>query len=113
MIPNTFKIITVVFMFGCLIFFYCKDIETEKKIDPNFKIILQNLKDNSKLDQQISVVFKVNEDITDLHKRVLKNNKVKIIANIGHIYTASLPANKVYNLADAVIVDHHGEIQQP
>jgi len=90
----------------CLIFFSCKDIETEKKIDPDLKLRIKNLAKTSQLDQKLSIVFKVNEDITDLHRQVLQNNKVKIIANIGHIYTASVPANKIYNLAKMKFIDY-------
>ena len=103
---NLVTAIVSTFLFLCLNFLFCKDIEVDKKIDPNFKPFLQNLKDNSQLNQKVSVVFKVNEDITDLHLRVLKNNDVNIIANIGHIYTASLPASKIYNLAKLKFVEY-------
>ena len=100
-----FKKFSLILLF-CLTFFFCKDIETEKKIDPNLKLRIKNLNETSQLDQNVSVVFKVNEKITDLHLQVLRNNKVKIIANIGHIYTASLPARKIYGLAKMKFVDY-------
>ena len=100
-----FKKISLILLF-CSTFFFCKDIETEKKIDPNLKLRIKNLNETSQLDQKLSVVFKVNEDITDLHRQLLRKNEVKIIANIGHIYTASLPARKIYDLAKMKFVDY-------
>lgn len=100
-----FKKISLILLF-CSTFLFCKDIETEKKIDPNLKLRIKNLNETSQLDQKLSVVFKVNEDFTDLHRRLLRKNEIKIIANIGHIYTASLPARKIYDLAKMKFVDY-------
>lgn len=84
----------------------CKQEELEKKIDPNLKTTLKALKANSRLDQNISIVFKVNEPLTDLHRAVLQRKKIKILANIGHIYTASLPADRIMDLAQMKFVDY-------
>ena len=100
---NVLKTIFICFIL-CIIFLTCKD--AEKKIDANLKLNIKNLKETSRLDQNLYIVFKVNEDITDLHLQVLRKNKVKIIANIGNIYTASLPAKKVYNLAKLKFVEY-------
>ena len=106
MLSNLFLKKFFILFFVCPTFFFCKDIETEKKIDPNLKLRIKNLNETSQLDQKLSVVFKVNEEVTDLHRQLLRKNEIKIIANIGPIYTASLPARKIYDLAKMKFVDH-------
>lgn len=83
----------------------CKDNEAEKKIGANLKFKIKQLYDSSKNDQILNVVLKSNETLTDFHKKVLQNKGVKILANIGNIYTASLPARLVYELAGMKFVD--------
>ena len=100
-----FKKLSVLLLF-CSILFFCKDIESEKKIDPGLRLHIKNQQTASQLNRPIIIVFKVNEEITDLHLQVLRRNKVKIIANIGHIYTASLPARKIFDLAKMKFVDY-------
>lgn len=87
------------------IFLTCKDQEAEKKIDANLRMQINNLQQTSRLDQTISIVFKTNETLTDLHKSVLKKQNINITANIGNIYTATLPANELYNLAKMKFVE--------
>ena len=89
----------VVLSFFCSVLFFCKDIEIEKKIDANLRLQLKNQKVASQLDQKLTIIFKVNEEITGLHRQVLSRIDVKIIANIGHIYTASIPARNIIDLA--------------
>ncbi len=88
------------------VFNFCKDEEIEKKIDPNLRLALKNLKATSQLDQRLSIVFKVNETLTEVNHDVLKNNSVKIIANIGKIYTASAFAHKIVDLAKMEFVEY-------
>ena len=90
---------TAVLLFFCSVLFFCKDIEIEKKIDANLRLKLKNQKTVSQLNQKLTIVFKVNEDLTDLHTQVLNRIDVKIIANIGHIYTATIPARNIIDLA--------------
>ncbi len=85
---------------------YCKDPMVEKKIDLNLKTELIRLKKSSKLNEQITILFKVNEELTDIHHDVLNNNGVKIKTNIGNIYTATIPAKSVYNLAKIRFIDY-------
>jgi len=87
------------------IFFACKDPGVEKKIDANLRLQLTTLKQTSQLDQNISVVFKTNEALTDLHKTVLQKQGINITANIGNIYTAKLPASSLYDLAKMKFVE--------
>jgi len=101
MIRQKFLIILIFF-----VFVGCKDPEAERKIDATLKAELVQLKQTSEMKQPITVLFRVNEDLTELHHVVLKKNDVKIKANIGSIYTATLPAKSVYNLAKMRFVDY-------
>jgi len=83
----------------------CKDPEVERKIDAHLKMQIQNLKDTSQLDKTIAIVFKSNEQLTDLHREMLNNKGIAIVANIGSIYTAKLPARSLYDLAKMRFVE--------
>jgi len=87
------------------VFLTCKDPEIERKIDANLRLQIKNLHATSQLDQNISIVFKTNETLTDLHKTVLKDKNINITANIGNIYTANLPASALYDLAKMRFVE--------
>lgn len=87
------------------VFLNCKDPEVERKIDANLRLQIKNLHATSQLDQSISIVFKTNETLTDLHKTVLKDKNINITANIGNIYTANLPASALYDLAKMKFVE--------
>lgn len=104
----TLKLNTISLMLFVLIFCIvrCKDPETEKKIDANLKAELIRLKNTSQLEQRITILFKVNEELTELHHAVLKKNGVEIGANIGHIYTGTIPAKSVYKFAKMRFVDY-------
>ena len=84
---------------------FCKDPEVERKIDAHLRLQVKELKEASQLDKTISIVFKSNEQLTDLHREVLQNKGIKIVANIGSIYTAKLPANSLYDLAKMKFVE--------
>ncbi len=84
---------------------FCKEPEVEKKIDAHLKLQVQNLKETSQLDKTISIVFKSNEQLSDLHHQVLENKGIEIVANIGSIYTAKLPARSLYDLAKMRFVE--------
>ena len=84
----------------------CKDPEVEKKIDANLKAELIKLKKTAQLDKQITILFKVNEELSDLHQIMLKKNGVKITANIGDIYTGKIPAKSVYSFAKMRFIDY-------
>jgi len=96
----------VVVLICCLILSFCKEVEIEKKIDPNLRLHLNNLKSASQLDQKITIIFKVNENITDSQHQVLRKHEIKVVSNIGHIYTASLPARKIPDLANMKFVEY-------
>lgn len=83
----------------------CKDPEAEKKIDAHLRLQIKTLQENAQLDKTLSILFKATEDLTDLHKSVLENKGVKITANIGRIYTATLPARFLYDLAKMKFVE--------
>ncbi len=83
----------------------CKDPEAEKKIDANLRMKIKSLNEKSQLDQTISIVFKSTEALTDLHREVLQKKGVQIVANIGQIYTAKLPARSLYDLAKMQFVE--------
>ena len=84
----------------------CKDPEVERKIDANLKAELIKLKKESNLEKQITILFRVNEELSELHHIVLKKNNVQIGANIGDIYTAKVPAKSVYNVAKLRFIDY-------
>lgn len=77
----------------------CKDPEIERKIDAHLRLQIKTLTASSQLDNNISIVFKTNEELTDEHKNVLQKQNINITANIGYIYTATLPARALYDLA--------------
>lgn len=84
----------------------CKDPEVEKKIDPNLKAELLKLKKTDQLDNNITILFKVNENLTEIHHIMLEKNNVVINANIGNIYTAVIPARSIYDFAKMRFVEH-------
>ncbi|MBN1155687.1 hypothetical protein JXB12_12285 [candidate division KSB1 bacterium] len=77
----------------------CRDPEAERKIDGNLKSELLHYKQKKELDKRIVILFKINEDLTELHHEMLADRGVEISANIGPIFTATIPAKQVYNLA--------------
>jgi len=85
--------------------FSCKDPDFEKKVDPGLKLQLQQLKQAGQLDTRIPLIFKVNEPVGEAHKAFLSNKEIKIMANIGPIYTASAPAHAVYDLSKMKFVE--------
>ncbi len=103
---NISRLVFVSLLGASLIFSGCKEEELSQKIDPTLLAALKSFDANSQRDQIISIVFKVNEPLTELHHSVLSRMKVKIIANIGPICTANLPAEKVVDLAKMKFVEY-------
>jgi len=95
----------IIFLIVIGTFQSCNDPEVERKIDAHLRLQIKNLNEASQLDKTISIVFKSNEQLTDLHREVLKNKGIEIVANIGLIYTAKLPANSLYDLAKMKFVE--------
>ncbi|MDZ7330874.1 MAG: hypothetical protein ONB13_08750 [candidate division KSB1 bacterium] len=83
----------------------CRDPEVEQKLDADLRLQVKALHEQRQLDQTISVVFKSIEPLTDLHREVLKKQGIEIMANIGQIYTAKLPARSLYDLAKMRFVE--------
>ncbi len=83
----------------------CRDPEVEQKVDADLRLQVKALYEQRQLDQSISVVFKSFEPLTDLHREVLKKQGIEIMANIGQIYTAKLPARSLYDLAKMRFVE--------
>jgi len=77
----------------------CNEPDVEKKVDAPLRLQLKTMQEAAQLDQDLSVVFKTSEPLTDLHKEVLRKKGIVLTANIGQIYTAKLPARAVYDLA--------------
>jgi len=92
----------------CLLFLFsgCKDAEVEKKIEPKLKAHLMQMKESNRLDERVTILFKINEELTDLHKEVMQDKGVEISANIGDIYTATIPAKSMYSFAKFRFVDY-------
>ncbi len=92
----------------CLLFafgFACKDPDVLKKMDENLKAELKRLSDAKQLDRQISIVIRTNEALTDTHLEVLKREGVEVSANIGNIYTITLPAKNLRGVARLKFID--------
>lgn len=102
---NTFLKLNYILGILMLFAFSCKDADFERKVDPGLKLQLKHLKEASQLDNKLPVLFKVTETLTEAHKSFLKEKNIKIIANIGPIYTAALPARSVYDLAKMKFVE--------
>ena len=102
------KIITIIIsvLLLLIIFYGCKDLEVERKIDANLRAELIKLKKKSELDRPITILFKVNQELTELHYNILKESNVNINANIGNIYTATVVAKSVYSVAKLKFVDY-------
>lgn len=100
---NLFSLVIILIVIGT--FLSCKDPEVERKIDAHLRLQIKNLNEASQLDKTISIVFKSNEQLTDLHHQVLQNKGIEIVANIGPIYTAKLPAKSLYDLAKMKFVE--------
>lgn len=102
--------IQFILLFSLLIVFSCKEKEIEKKIDPGLRLYLKHQKDASLLDQQATIVFKAKEDLTETQTKLLQKTDIKIISNNGSIYTASLPTQRIIDLAKMEFIEF---IQRP
>ena len=94
-------------LFGVLVIatLSCKDPEVERKIDAQLRMQIKMLIEADQLDRTLSIVFKSNGPLTDLHRQVLKDKGIEINANIGQIYTAKLQAQSLYDLAKMRFVE--------
>ena len=102
---STIHFLFTSFCIFILMILSCKDPEVERKLDASLRLQIKTLHEDSQLDQIISIVFKSNEALTDLHREVLQKKGIQIIANIGQIYTAKLPARSLYDLAKMRFVE--------
>ncbi|MBN2008507.1 hypothetical protein JW960_04080 [candidate division KSB1 bacterium] len=84
----------------------CRDPKVVQKMDGNLKAELKQLHETGHLDERIPILFRINEKFTDMHREVLEQKGVKISAHIGDLYTATVPANKVYDIAKFRFVDY-------
>lgn len=83
----------------------CKEEELDYKIDPSLRLEIKRLAKLNELDKELLVLLKVNEDLTDAHRVVLKKHDVSIIADIAHIHTAAIPAKSINKLAKLRFID--------
>lgn len=102
---STIHYLFIVFIMLVFTTLSCKDPEAERKIDAQLRLQIKTLNETAQLDKTISIVFKSNEPLTDLHRQVLKDKGIVINANIGQIYTAKLPARSLYDLAKMKFVE--------
>ena len=84
----------------------CRDKNAERKIDANLKTRLLQLKETNDLDKRVTILFRINEDLTELHHEVMENKGVEISTNIGSIYTATIPAKSIYGFAKMRFIDY-------
>ena len=96
----------IILFFAMFVLIGCKEVKWAKKVDPDLRLKLKNLEKTSELDKNLTILFRVNEPLSELHHSVLQRKKIKIIANIGPIYTATLPAKNVIDLAKMKFVDY-------
>jgi predicted methyltransferase len=83
----------------------CKDPAVEKKIDAHLRMKMMTLKQSAQAEATVAVVFKASETLTESHKMVLQKKGIHVTAGIGNIYSATLPANKIYDLAKMRFVE--------
>lgn len=83
----------------------CKDPAVEKKIDAHLRLKMMTLKQSAQAEAPVVVVFKSSETLTESHKMVLQKKGIRVTAGIGNIYSATLPAKKVYDLAKMKFVE--------
>lgn len=88
-----------------LILTQCKDPEVERKIDAHLRMKMMTLKESSQSESTVAVVFKSSEALTEQHKLVLQKKGIRITAGIGNIYSATLPAKSIYDLAKMKFVE--------
>ncbi len=106
MLNGHFKRLFFLLVLSCSLLLVCNQREIKKKLDPNLRLTLRNMKKSAPPYQPILVVFKVNENLTSSHKETLEKDSVHIISNIGQIYTASLPTQKIISLAKLKFIDY-------
>lgn len=88
-----------------LMFAQCKDPAVEKKIDAHLRRKMLVLKESAQSETSVAVVFKTSETLTEQHKIVLQKKGIHVMAGIGNIYSATLPAKSVYDLAKMKFVE--------
>ncbi len=81
------------------IFMDCNDPNANRKIDPYLKVIFENIVENSQTEKKIQIMFKINDELSEAHKKVLEKKGVILQANLGNICTASATMKSVYELA--------------
>jgi len=89
---------------SCLV--NCKEKKLGPKVDPYLRIEIKRLAERNELDKPLLVLLKVNEDLTETHKVILKKHNVSIKANIAHIYTAFIPAKSIYDVVRFRFIDY-------
>ncbi|MDZ7263477.1 MAG: hypothetical protein ONB16_02750 [candidate division KSB1 bacterium] len=77
----------------------------ERKIDAHLRMKMMTLKESSQSESTVAVVFKSSEALTEQHKLVLQKKGIRITAGIGNIYSATLPAKSIYDLAKMKFVE--------
>lgn len=84
----------VALLFGCR-----PDPEAEKKINPYLKIWMQELTETERQTEVISVLFKINDDLTENHYAWFRNNGIEIKAQIDLLCAAQTNAIGIYKLS--------------
>jgi hypothetical protein len=82
-----------------LVLLRCNDPNANRKIDPYLKVIIENMVENSQTDKKIQLIFKINDELSDAHKKVLEKKGITLQATLGNICTASATMKSVYELA--------------
>lgn len=77
----------------------CNDPNANRKIDPYLKVIFENMIENSQTEKKIQIIFKINDELSEAHKKVLEKKGISLQANLGNICTASATMKSVYELA--------------
>lgn len=77
----------------------CNDPNANRKIDPYLKLIFEDMQEKAQAEKKIPIIFKINDELTDAHKKVLEKKGVVLQANLGNICTANATMKSVYELA--------------
>ncbi|MCK5738141.1 hypothetical protein KAH55_03125 [bacterium] len=91
---TVYLIAVIALVFGCR-----PDPDAEKKIDPYLKIWIQELTEAERRTEVVSVLFKINDDLTENHYAWFRNNGVEIKAQIDLLCAAQTNVIGIYKLA--------------
>ena len=86
--------ITLVLVLGCR-----PDQEAEKKIDPYLKMWMQELTEEQRYAEVVTILFKINDELTENHYAWMRKNGILLKAQMESLCAAQTNAIGIYLLA--------------